>query len=100
MAAAPSILSHISSDQLWDTQNTNNVAINSNSSSKTNNKLLSLSTNILTNDYLKDTAATSASVKTSNILYTSSIYLLSNTSHRCGGGEYASKLTSTIHKEE
>lgn len=100
MAAAPSILSHISSDQLWDTQHTNNVAHNSNSSSKLNNKLLSLSTDISTNDYLKDTTATSAPVKASNILYTSSISLLSNTSHRCGSGEYASKLTSTLHKEE
>ncbi|TMW47225.1 hypothetical protein DOY81_007696 [Sarcophaga bullata] len=100
MAAAPSILSNISSDQLWDTQHTNNVAHNSNSSSKINNKLLSLSTDISTNDYLKDTTATSAPVKASNIIYTSSISLLSNTSHRCGSSEYASKLTSSLHKEE
>ncbi|KNC20801.1 putative dual specificity tyrosine-phosphorylation-regulated kinase 3 [Lucilia cuprina] len=93
---ASSIISNVTSDQLWDSQHAN-IAQNRNSS-KMNSKLSS-SSEIGTSEHVKDTTATSAPAKASNILYTSSISLISNAAHRCGS-EYASKLSSTLQKDK
>lgn len=92
---ASSISSNTSADLLWDPQISTTAH---NSGGKTNSKL-STSSDIGSIEHMKDTTATSAPAKASNILYTSSISLLSNGSHRCGS-EYASKVTSTLQKDE
>lgn len=96
-ATLPSpITSNIASDQLWHCQSTN-LAQNKNNSNL--NSKLSLSSDIVLTEHLKDAKATSAPANASNILYTSSISLLSNAAHRCGS-EYASKLSSTMRKDK